>query len=72
MEPNIAWHVSMVVPVVMFVICDICMKLMCWDMPNHDPAVIGNTQRPSMWDYVDALRDVRVVVMICLCYACFS
>ena len=75
MEPNIAWHVSMVVPVVMFVICDICMKLMCWDMPtahNHDPAVIGNTQRPSMWDYVDVLRDVRVVVMICLCYACFS
>ena len=75
MEPNIAWHVSMVVPVVMFVICDICMKLMCWDMPtahNHDPAVIGNTQRPSMWDYVDVLRNVRTVVMICLCYACFS
>ena len=51
MEPNIAWHVSMVVPTVIFVICAICMKLMCWDMPtarNHDPAVTGNTQRPSM------------------------
>ncbi|OLP92512.1 Ammonium transporter 1 member 1 [Symbiodinium microadriaticum] len=75
LEQNIAWHVSMVVPVVMLVICAFCMQLMCWDMPtahNHDPAVIGNTQRPSMWDYVDMLRDVRVVVMICLCYACFS
>ncbi|OLQ10895.1 Nucleoside-diphosphatase mig-23 [Symbiodinium microadriaticum] len=62
MEPNIAWRVSMVVPAVMFVICAICMKLMCWDMPtarNHDPAVTGNAQRPSWWDYVDVLRDVR-------------
>ena len=67
MEPNAAWHVSMVVPAVMFVICAICMRLMCWDMPtarNHDPAVTGNTPRPSMWDYVDVLRDVCVVVMI--------
>ena len=55
MEPNVAWRVSMVVPAVMFVICAICMKLMCWDMPtarNYDPAVTGKTQKPSMWDYV--------------------
>ena len=67
--------VSMVVPVVLFVICSICVKLMCWDMPtahNHDPAVIGNRQIPSMWDYVDVLLDVRGVVMIFQCYACFS
>ena len=67
MEPNIAWRVSMVVPAVMLVMCAICMKLMCWDIPtarNHDPAVTGNAQRPSLWDYVDVLRDVRVVVMI--------
>ena len=66
MEPNIAWRVSMVVPAVMFVICAICMKLMCWDMPtarNHDPAVTGNAQRPSWWDYVDVLRDVRVAAV---------
>ncbi|CAE7481336.1 NRT2.5 [Symbiodinium sp. KB8] len=62
MEPNLAGHVSMVVPVVMLVICSICMKLMCEDMPtahNHDPAVIGNTQRLAMWDYVDVLLYVR-------------
>ena len=75
MEPNTAWHVSMVVPAVMFVICAICMKLMCWDMPtarNRDPAVTGNTQRPLMWDYVDVLRDVRAVVMIVQYSAWFS
>ena len=73
MEPNIAWRVSMVVPAVTFVICAICMKLMCWDMPtarNHDPAVTGNAQRPSLWDYVEVLRDVRVVVMILHCGPC--
>eukprot|EP00439_Symbiodinium_sp_Y106_P029451 s1898_g3.t1 len=59
LEPNVAWRVSMVVPAVMFVVCAICMKLMCWDMPtarNYDPAVTGKTQKPSMWDYVEVLR----------------
>ena len=36
------------------------------------PAVIGNTQRPSTWDCVDVLLDVRVVDMIFQCYAWFS
>ena len=31
---------------------------------NYDPTVTGKTQKPSMWDYVEVLRDVRVVVMI--------
>ena len=75
LEPNVAWRVSMVVPAVMFVVCAICMKLMCWDMPtarNYDPAVTGKTQKPSMWDYVEVLRDVRVVVMIFQYSACFG
>ncbi|CAE6948895.1 NRT2.5 [Symbiodinium sp. CCMP2592] len=75
MEPNVAWRVSMVVPAVMFVVCAICMKLMCWDMPtarNYDPTVTGKTQKPSMWDYVEVLRDVRVVVMIFQYSACFG
>ena len=75
MEPNTVWHVSMVVPAVMFVICAICMKLMCWDMPtarNHDQSVTGSTPRPSMWDYVDVLRDVHVVVMMVQYSACVS
>ena len=75
MEPNVAWRVSMVVPAVMFVICAICMKLMCWDMPTarkYDPTVTGKTQKPSMWDYVEVLRDVRVVVMIFQYSACFG
>ncbi|CAE7235150.1 NRT2.5 [Symbiodinium sp. CCMP2592] len=75
LEPNVAWRVCMVVPAVMFVVVAICMKLMCWDMPtarNYDPAVTGKTQKPSMWDYVEVLRDVRVVVMIFQYSACFG
>ncbi|OLP80221.1 Heat shock 70 kDa protein [Symbiodinium microadriaticum] len=75
MEPNVAWRVSMVVPAIMFVVCAICMKFMCWDMPtarNYDPTVTGKTQKPSMWDYVEVLRDVRVVVMIFQYSACFG
>ena len=29
LEPNVAWRASMIVPAVMFVICAICMKLLC-------------------------------------------
>ena len=29
LEANVAWRVSMVVPAVMFVICAVCMKLLC-------------------------------------------
>ena len=39
---------------------------------NYDPAVTGKTQKPSMWDYVEVLRDVRVVVMIFQYSACFG
>ncbi|CAE7247460.1 GDCSPA [Symbiodinium sp. CCMP2592] len=75
LEPNVAWRVCMAVPAVMFVVCAVCMKLMCWDMPtarNYDPAVTGKTQKPSMWDYVEVLRDFRVVVMIFQYSACFG
>ena len=39
---------------------------------NYDPTVTGKTQKPSMWDYVEVLRDVRVVVMIFQYSACFG
>ena len=53
MEPNVAWRLSMIVPAVMFAICAICMKLLCWDMPTgkiHDPAITGKSQKPGMCD----------------------
>ena len=75
LEPNMAWRVSMIVPAIMFVLCAISMKLLCWDMPtgkNYDPAITGKTQKPSMWDYVEVLKDIRVVVMIFQYSACFG
>ena len=39
---------------------------------NYDPTVTGKTQKPSMWDYVEVLRDVRVLVMIFQYSACFG
>ena len=75
LEPNVAWRVSMLVPAVMFVACAISMKLLCWDMPtgkNYDPTITGKTQKPSLWDYVEVLKDFRVVVMIFQYSACFG
>ena len=51
------------------------MKLLCWDTPNakhFDVAVTGKTQKPSLWDYVEVLKDVRVLVMIFQYSACFG
>jgi len=75
MEPNVAWRVAMIVPAVMFLICAICLKLLCWDTPTakrFDVAVTGKTQKPSLWDYVEVLKDFRVVIMIFQYSACFG
>ena len=75
MEADTAWRVAMIVPAVLFVSCAATMKLLCWDTPTakrFDVAVTGKTQKPSLWDYVEVLKDVRVVVMIMQYSACFG
>ena len=39
---------------------------------HYDPAITGKTQKPSLWDYVEVLKDVRVIVMIFQYSACFG
>ena len=66
-DPNTAWRVAMIVPAVLFVLCAVSLKLLCWDTPmakRFDVAVMGKSQKPSLWDYVEVLKDIRVVVMI--------
>ena len=66
-DPNTAWRVAMIVPAVLFVLCAVTSKLLCWDTPTakrFDVAVMGKSQKPSLWDYVEVLKDIRVVVMI--------
>jgi len=75
LDSNIAWRVSMVVPAVLFVICAVVMKLKCWDTPTarrFSTADTGKTSKASLWDYVEVLKDVRVVVMIFQYSACFG
>merc|ERR1719343_1303356 len=75
MSPNTAWRVAMFVPGTMFLICAACIKLFCWDTPTHKrftPADTGKTNGASMWDYVEVLKDFRVVVMIFQYSACFG
>lgn len=70
-----AWRISMQVPAVLFVLTGIAMKLLCWDTPTakrFDVLVTGKTQKPSMFDYVEVLKDPRVVVMIFQYSACFG
>lgn len=39
---------------------------------RFDVAVMGKTKKPSLWDYVEVLKDIRVVVMIMQYSACFG
>eukprot|EP00438_Fugacium_kawagutii_P031557 Skav207686 [mRNA] locus=scaffold1757:17504:22504:+ [translate_table: standard] len=39
---------------------------------RFDVSVTGKTKKPSLWDYVEVLKDVRVVVMIFQYSACFG
>ena len=34
MAADMAWRVSMIVPAVLFLLCAVAMKLLCWDTPN--------------------------------------
>merc|ERR1719277_2845110 len=75
MDPNIAWRVAMIVPGVMFLLCAVTIRLLCWDTPlarRFTPADTGKTKGASMWDYVEVLKDPRVVVMIFQYSACFG
>ena len=75
MAANTAWRVAMIVPAVLFLICAAAMKFLCWDTPTakrFDVSVTGKTQKPSLWDYVVVLKDIRVVVMIFQYSACFG
>ena len=75
MAPDTAWRVAMFVPAVLFILCAVNIKLWCWDTPTakrFDVAVTGKTQKPSLWDYVEVLKDVRVLVMIMQYLSCFG
>merc|ERR1719382_16196 len=75
MSANTAWRMAMIVPGCMFVLCAICMKLLCWDTPTKrrfSTEDVGKTSSPSLWDYVECLKDFRVVVMIFQYSACFG
>merc|ERR1719498_1785243 len=75
MSANTAWRVAMLVPGAMFLITAAGMKLLCWDTPlakRFTTADTGKTQGASMWDYVEVLKDPRVVVMIFQYSACFG
>mmetsp|Transcript_28802 Transcript_28802/g.82801 ORF Transcript_28802/g.82801 Transcript_28802/m.82801 type:complete len:548 (-) Transcript_28802:382-2025(-) len=75
LEAGTAWRVSMLVPAMLFVVCAVCMKLLCWDTPTakrFHPSETGKTKGASCWDYVEVLKDPRVIVMIFQYSACFG
>ena len=75
MAPDTAWRVAMIVPAVMFLIVATSLKLLCWDTPTakrFDVSITGKTQKPSLLDYVEVCKDIRVIVMIAQYSACFG
>lgn len=74
MEPDLAWRISMLVPATSFLITALGIRCLCWDTPTHrrfTPADAGKTAS-SMYDYVEVLKDPRVVVMVFQYSACFG
>merc|ERR1719498_1861439 len=75
MSINASWRMAMIVPAILFLCTASVMKIKCWDMPTakrFSVADTGKTSKASMWDYVECLKDVRVVVMIFQYSACFG
>jgi len=75
MDNDTAWRVAMLVPAAAFLITGTCVKLLCWDTPTaarFDTSVTGKTKGASMFDYIEVLKDPRVVVMIFQYSACFG
>jgi len=75
MSANTAWRVAMLVPGAMFLVTAVGLKLLCWDTPlakRFTTADTGKTGGASMWDYVEVLKDPRVIVMIFQYSACFG
>merc|ERR1719198_2053288 len=65
----------MIVPGCLFLVTAVLIKLCCWDTPTakrFSTLDTGKTQKASMWDYVEVLKDFRVVVMIFQYSACFG
>merc|ERR1712187_1090490 len=74
MDEGTAWRVAMQVPAILFVCCAIGMKLLCQDTPSKlrfEPSDTGKNNA-SLWDYVEVLKDFRVVVMVMQYSACFG
>ena len=65
----------MLVPALLLFLCAGLLKLLCWDTPTaarFSVAVTGKRKEPSFWDYVEVLKDVRVLVMLFQYSACFG
>ena len=65
----------MIVPAVLFVLCAVSLKLFCWDTPTAKRYLVSETGKKkdaSLMDYVEVLKDFRVVVMIFQYSACFG
>merc|ERR1719195_1871362 len=74
MDEGTAWRVAMQVPAIAFLLCALGLKLLCQDTPTKlrfEPSDTGKSSA-SMWDYVEVLKDFRVVVMIFQYSACFG
>merc|ERR1712070_764306 len=64
----------MQIPACAFIMCAIGLKCLCQDTPTKlrfEPSDTGKSSA-SMWDYVEVLKDFRVVVMIFQYSACFG
>jgi NNP family nitrate/nitrite transporter-like MFS transporter len=73
-EDDLSWRLAMLVPAFLFLFVALMMKLFCWDMPTKKKFDVSayRLSKPSLYDYVVCLKDIKVVVMIIQYGACFG
>merc|ERR550537_636634 len=74
-DDEMSWRLAMLVPAALFFTVATIVKTLCWDQPTSVRLDVG-TYKPgkkaSCMDYIDCLKDPRVVIMVAQYGACFG
>merc|ERR1711998_253910 len=72
---GMSWRLAMLVPAFLFFTVATLVKILCWDVPTQvrlDISTYKGSKKPSFMDYIDCLKDPRVVIMVAQYGACFG
>jgi len=75
LDDEMSWRLAMLVPAFLFFSVAALVKFLCWDQPTSkklDVETYKPGKKASCMDYIDCLKDPRVVIMVAQYGACFG